>query len=250
LYFPWGPEHHPFLGGEKGKKMAKKPKKKAESSNQITELVTTDLISEVIDAVTAKRGYAKRDKFLMAWILGLPATTAGKIAGYSNSYASKLSEQVRKNPKLAERLEEITSVMPDRYRALCKFRLTDVAEVEGAALQKMKEDPLLAIKNPALLKQAKQAAGVLTEPTGPTVNLNLGFLQQAMDAQIFGGKKLEYELGPPGSRMATVTIIDAEVADEKALPPPPTTVTPEMREIIKKDREVIPRDVKRVRFRK
>jgi hypothetical protein len=50
--------------------------------------------------------------------------------------------------------------------------------------------------------------------------------------------------------MATVTIIDAEVADEKALPPPPTTVTPEMREIIKKDREVIPRDVKRVRFRK
>jgi hypothetical protein len=230
--------------------MAKKGKKKDEIGNKNGELLPANLTVEVVEATAAKRDLSQRDKFLLFWMLGHPAAAAGRMAGYSDSYALKLSQELKKQPKLAQRLEEITSVMPDRYRALCKFRLTDVAEVEGAALQKMKEDPLLAIKNPALLKQAKQAAGVLVPEGSPVVNVNLGFLQQAMEAQFFGGKQLEYEPGPPGSRMASITIVDAEVADEKALPPPPTTVTPEMREIIKKDREVIPRDVKRVRFRK
>jgi hypothetical protein len=158
-----------------------KGKKKPETQvsqerNKDKELIPIGLASEVVQAVGAKKGYGKRDRFLLGWILGLPAATAGRMAGYSETYSLKLSAEAKKSPKMLERLAENSGAMPERYKMLCRLRLGDVAAIEGAALAEMKENPRLALEKPQILRQVKAAAGALADDSVNVQVVSIGTL--------------------------------------------------------------------------
>ena len=161
----------------RGKEAKKLPVvKKDKKHNQIKDIVKPEIVDEVVGQIASTSTDKKdkrRDKFLLYWLLGYPVRTAGITAGYKESYAKFGLYEVLKQPIVKERLLEITSAMPEKYRALCRLRLGDVAEVEGSVINLMKDDPKLALKHPQVLKQLKKSAGVLEDEivTPPTMTI-------------------------------------------------------------------------------
>jgi len=152
--------------------------KKPEKSNDITDIVNPDDIDEVMAGVLTTSNDKRRDKFILYWLLCYNMKTAALSAGYRQSYAeSGIQKTMRDSPILRERIEKITSVMPEKYKTLCRMRLPDVAEVEGGVIKLMKDDPEMAMKHPQVLKQMKQAAGVLVDETIPAPTINIKTLQ-------------------------------------------------------------------------
>jgi hypothetical protein len=146
--------------------------------NDINRIVTKELVEDVITEALVKSKDKRRDKFILLWLLGFPAKSAALSAGYSESYAeSGIQKELKNSDTLRARIDEITRVMPERYKALCRFRLGDVAEVEGKVLERMKSQPELAAKHPQLLRQVKESAGALESETPKTIQININELQ-------------------------------------------------------------------------
>ena len=89
------------------------------------------------------------------------------LAGYNKDYGYKLVEEYRKSPKIRHTIEQIINDMPEAYRSVCKMRLVQIAEIEGKAVAAYRDNPKLAINKPALLKQVKQGAGILSDDERP-----------------------------------------------------------------------------------
>jgi len=164
-------------------KTAKKVKKteKSEKSNQnkdIMGLVDPNDVDEVIGQVASTSKDRMRDKFILYWLLGYSVRSAGIAAGYKAStvHSGKLYKWL-KSSIVKERLEKISGVIPEKYRALCRLRLTDVGEIEASVLKLMKDDPEKALRHPQMLKQVKQAAGVLVEEVIPAQTVNIESLK-------------------------------------------------------------------------
>lgn len=155
--------------GEKAEKTRKtEVVKKPKNSNDITDIIDPNTVDEVMATILTTSNDERRDKFILYWLLGYNMKTAALAAGYKQSYAeSGIQKAMRDSPILRERIEKITSVMPEKYKALCRMRLPDVAEVEGGVIKLMKDDPEMAMKHPQVLKQMKQAAGVLVDEVIP-----------------------------------------------------------------------------------
>ena len=115
-------------------------------------------------------------------MLGIPPQIAAKLCDYHPDYGYKLDRKFREDHNLRAHIAEITSQIPDQYGELCKLRLLSMAEIEGAALETYRENPKLALDKPQLLKQIKQAAGVLTQDEGPPrpLTVNIKELQALM----------------------------------------------------------------------
>ena len=153
-----------------------------EDNNNIEnkELVQNDLINDVIGNVLKEKKGGKREKFFLYWILGLPTNTCGKLAGYTESYSYKLVSQYNKQPKLRHTIDKFLNVMPERYQSICKLRLAEIAEIEGAAIQEYRKDPKLLIDKPQLAKSIKQSAGVLGEEHPQAQTINVGSINVLM----------------------------------------------------------------------
>jgi hypothetical protein len=100
-------------------------------------------------------------------MFNLPIRTCAILAGYNKDYGYKLVAEYRKSPKIRHTIEQIINDMPEQYKAICKLRLVEVADIEGKAIAEYHENPKLAIDKPQLLKQVKQGAGVLSEDERP-----------------------------------------------------------------------------------
>ena len=66
--------------------------------------------------------------------------------------------------------------------------MSDVAEVEAGALQKMKENPELAVKHPGLLRSIKSATGIQEVDDRPQNVVNVDSLQMVVK-QTFARRK-------------------------------------------------------------
>lgn len=158
--------------------------KKTGNSNNIKDVVDSDTVDEVIAEIISKSGDKKTDKFLLLWLFGFSAKAAALSAGYAKSYAESGVQARLKTPKLRQRLDEITQVMPEKYRSLCRLRLIDVFEIEEEVLKVMKDKPELAMKHPQLLRQIKQSSGALADEGQPPQPINIETLQIIQQNQL------------------------------------------------------------------
>jgi hypothetical protein len=114
-------------------------------------------------------------------MFNLPIRTCAILAGYNKDYGYKLVAEYRKSPKIRHTIEQIINDMPEQYKAICKLRLVEVADIEGKAMAEYQENPKLAIHKPQLLKQVKQGAGVLSDDERPAPNIvNIESVQNLM----------------------------------------------------------------------
>ena len=166
----------------KNKKNNLQVEKKA--NNDSKELASTELNTAeklVSSVLSEKKVDDPRAKYFLFRILGLPPQIAAKACDYHPDYGYKLDKKFRNDQKLRSLVKRITGAIPEQYKALCKLRLVDIAEIEMKALAEYKENSLLAIEKPQLLKQIKQGAGVLLDEDARPVNLvNIVAIQQHM----------------------------------------------------------------------
>ena len=214
-------------------KTGKKVKKteKTEKSNDITDIVDPNDIDEVVGqiaSISSDKKDSRQDKFLLYWLLGYSVRVAAITAGYSEgtSRGSNLYK-VLKRPITRERLLQITNGMPEKYKALCRMRMGDVAEIESGVVKLMKDDPELALKHPQVLKQMKQAAGVLLDEVSPPPTVNIKSLKIMQNINLAAcesrSRFLEddpeddsqeaYEVWLKKKELAGPEIIDAEVKE-------------------------------------
>jgi hypothetical protein len=132
------------------------------NSNKISNVIDPD-IEEAVTTVLCGKGGNRRDKYFLFRILGIPPRIAARVCNYNEDYGYKLNRKFREDQNLRTHIEQITGQMPEQYKALCRLRLVDVAEIEGKALSEYKDNPNKAIDKPQLLKQVKQGAGVLAD---------------------------------------------------------------------------------------
>ena len=140
---------------------------KDEKITRNKELIQLDLAEEVVANVLRDRKDDRQFKYFLYRICGLPPRISARLCNYNEDYGYKLDRKFREDLNLRTRIEQITGVIPEQYKALCKLRLIEVADIEGKAMAEYKENPTLAINKPQLLKQVKQGAGVLSDDERP-----------------------------------------------------------------------------------
>jgi len=132
-------------------------------------------VCEIVENVIKYTKSDRKQKFHLYRMFNLPTNVCARLCNYSVDYGYKLVAEYRNKPNHRQMVERIINDMPEAYRAVCKLRLVQVAEIEGHALQKYQAKPQLAIDKPQLLKAIKQAGGIdLNEvglPGQPTINI-------------------------------------------------------------------------------
>ncbi len=156
--------------------MGKKAKDVVKIDKENRELIESELIDEIVSNIIKVKGpkNQKKTRFFLYWFLGLSAPVAGDLSGYKQSTAYGMVHKYRNVIKYRDHIDkEILAGMPDRYKALCKMRLPDIAIIEQLGLDQYKDNPEMILKHPQLLKQLKSSAGVTPDetPTYPTVNI-------------------------------------------------------------------------------
>jgi len=153
----------------------KTPGKKSKIIDDNKDLIPVDTAEEIVANVLQTKGEDDRQsKYFLYRMLGLSPKIAARLCNYNEDYGYKLDRKFREDLNLRARIEQITGVIPEQYRALCKLRLLEVAEIEGKAMTEYKSNPKLAIDKPQLLKQVKQVAGLLPDddvPKPSTINI-------------------------------------------------------------------------------
>lgn len=170
-----------MCGNEVGTK--KMTEKKDEKKVKNKALIPIDVAEEVVTNVLRENTDDKdrQAKYFLYRILGLPPGLSATLCNYNRDYGYKLDRKYREDLNLRARIGRITNQIPEQYKALCKLRLVDIAEIEGKAMAEYKDNPKLAIDKPQLLKQVKQGAGVLSDDDKPAPNIiNIKYLQNVM----------------------------------------------------------------------
>ena len=148
--------------------------------NKIHNVINPD-IEEVVSNVIEQRKGSKKHKFHLYRMFNLPIRTCAILAGYNKDYGYKLVAEYRNTPEIRHTVEQIINDMPEAYRGVCKMRLVQISEIEGAALREYQDTPQKAIDKPQLLKQIKQGAGVLADDDKPaTFFVNIEKMQAIM----------------------------------------------------------------------
>jgi hypothetical protein len=141
--------------------------KKDANTGKNKELIPIDMAEEVVTNVLRSHKDDRQAKFFLYRICGLPPRISARLCNYNEDYGYKLDRKFREDQNLRSRIEQITGSIPEQYKALCKLRLVEVADIEGKAMVEYKNNPKLAIDKPQLLKQVKQGAGVLSDDERP-----------------------------------------------------------------------------------
>jgi len=191
---------------------------KAKSINS-GEIIDPQAVDTVVEDLVAGKKDPRWQKFLCFWIFGLSAKSAALKAGYSRSYAESGVQKRLKDPKVRAQLEAILSNAPQRYRAICRLRLVDIAQVEGALLEQLKDDPEKLLKHPAAVtavKQIKQSSGVLGHDQQPPMVVNIGAMQNLMAQIIESKENTKLVTEDIGGGMVNVHLVELESeTDEK-----------------------------------
>jgi hypothetical protein len=150
------------------------------NSNKINNIIDPGIEEVVTNVIDQKKG-GRKQKFHLYRMFNLPVKTYAILAGYNKDYGYKLVEEYRNTPKIRHTIEQIINDMPEAYRSVCKMRLLQISEIEGAALREYQDIPQKAIDKPQLLKQIKQGAGVLADDDKPAITyINIKKLQALM----------------------------------------------------------------------
>jgi hypothetical protein len=141
--------------------------------------------------------------------IGKSPRDAALTVGFSDAFCNSGIYQALQNPnsqlrKAAEKLDEFTKSTASRYRkTFAPLLAGTLAEIDLKMAETLRDDPVLAIKNPAALRQLKAQSGILADdgPAPVTINvqdarkLMLNVYQQraalpepALDAEIVGGE--------------------------------------------------------------
>jgi hypothetical protein len=184
--------------------MAKKDKK----SNECEELIPMDVAEEVVANVLHDNKDDKQAKYFLYRICGLSPRVSARLCNYNEDYGYKLDRKFREDLNLRSRIEQITGSMPEQYKALCKLRLVEVADIEGRAMTEYKDNPKLAIEKPQLLKQVKQGAGVLSDDDKPAPTfVNIKYFQNILRAV--------HEDDAIDANYERVSLLDQETTEER-----------------------------------
>jgi hypothetical protein len=145
------------------------------------ELIPIDMAEEVVTNVLRSHNDDRQAKYFLYRICGLSPKISARLCNYNEDYSYKLDRKFREDHNLRARIEQITGSIPEQYKALCKLRLVEVADIEGKAMAEYKDNPKLAIDKPQLLKQVKQGAGVLSDDDQPAPTfINIERIQALM----------------------------------------------------------------------
>jgi hypothetical protein len=155
--------------------------KKDTTTGKNKELIPIDMAEEMVTNVLRSHKDDRQAKFFLYRICGLPPRISARLCNYNEDYGYKLDRKFREDQNLRTRIEQITGSIPEQYKALCKLRLVEVADIEGKAMAEYQENPKLAIDKPQLLKQVKQVAGVLSDDDQPApAFINIEAIQNLM----------------------------------------------------------------------
>jgi len=165
--------------------------------------------AKVITELVGKDGDPRWGKFLAYHLFGATAFRAALNAGYPRSFAKSGVYKWLEKPETRAQIEGILGNLPQRYRDICRLRLVDVAEVEGALLEKLKSEPEKLLRNPAIVRQIKETAGAIPREQGPQVqNIDIQSLQvlvakaipdlvqpRVIDAKVIGEENVRHKNG-------------------------------------------------------
>lgn len=195
----------------------KRNKKNAGMPAEITEPIKSTAKKEMVLAkknpelsinlaklTNERQGGNRRTMFAILRIHGHTQEHAAKLCGYHPGSGSRLERQMKTDPKYQKEISEVLGAFPDAYRDFAKARLPDIAQVESNALAAMKEDPILAVKHPGLLRSMKAATGIqeIEEHPKDVVNLNLaqliikhalGVEDQTIDTDVIDIKQIGHD---------------------------------------------------------
>jgi hypothetical protein len=177
--------------------MIKELTKKSDKQTDLTKSEIEDVVSSVIK----HRKGSKKDRFYLLKLMGLPTNIAAKSVGYSESYAYRLMQNYRNNQNVRSHVEQIANLFPEQYKTVCKIRLAELADIEGAAIDEYRKDPKLLISKPQLARQLKQASGVIGDEYGPPhQQINIKEVQNLM-LQLHQGKVEEVKNNVPDAEI-------------------------------------------------
>ena len=148
--------------------------KTKDKDNKTNDLTLNDLkpdLDDIFTRLVKDDPKSKQKKFYLYYLFGFPIKTCADLSGYSESYSYKLVEKYKDRPSTRTQVDRILNAFPEHYRAICRLRLPQIAEIDGKALDEYGKDPRLAVDKPQLLKQLKQCAGIDMNEVAPTKNV-------------------------------------------------------------------------------
>jgi hypothetical protein len=123
----------------------------------------------------AERQLSQDEQFLYLIQEGFTRKEAAKHSGFAERYGfEKYHSLTRDNQKYYAHLDRISQKMPGLYKMDARFNLADVSQIDRSVIERLKSDPDLAIRHPAILRQLKIAGGVLSDEQQslpPTINV-------------------------------------------------------------------------------
>jgi len=160
--------------------VAKKPKK-SKKTKEVTEELERSLAKDLHTTMVNYFGLNKRMQVNVLYSAGYGYKDIAEIVDTSPEYAMKCVQLYRKEPKMRQRVLEITSKLPEWFRMSRQAVLPVLAEAQNKALGIYLDDPQLLIDRPALAKQVAQQAGVQADEEVPQrQTINIGELQAIM----------------------------------------------------------------------
>jgi hypothetical protein len=105
----------------------------------------------------------KQTRFYIYQVMGRTIKDSARLSGYSEQYGYNLAHKMRNNPAWLEKLKPLADNITTEYKTHHKLALPALWQVKLNALDKMRTDPEMVIKNPKLLRDMEQIAGAIED---------------------------------------------------------------------------------------
>lgn len=125
----------------------------------------------------------KQLKIVAGWSLGLSQTSIAKTLELSDSYVSQTLKRYRSDRVFAAEISKYFDLEADRYKIQQKLNLAKLSGVVSDGLDKMKDNPELAMKHwSGMPRDLLRIGGVLADEAPGVQIINLGIMTSAMKA--------------------------------------------------------------------
>ena len=140
----------------------------------------------------------KRNLAFMLYVMAcnMTPTAAAKKIGLHGNSGPRLWNELNDQNSGRGLVQKFMARVQDNFRLKTALKLEQVSTVEGKVLDLLEDDPEKAAKFPALLRQIKNVAGVLTDPQPIMPVINIGEVQNLMLQA--GGTMRQALPGPEG----------------------------------------------------
>ena len=163
--------------------MKEKTKEVVKTDNN-TEGLSSNLIDpeveEIVNSIIQLKKGNRKHRFHLYRMFNLPISSCARLAGYSANHGYRLVKEFENSGKTRRTVEKFLNSMPESYKGICKLQLARISQIESAALEAYENDPKLVINRPALLKQVKQGAGILSDDTPHAQFIRIDSVQNLM----------------------------------------------------------------------